>query len=219
MPQDPAQGTPPPSGTPGVPPGTFELYVIILGVFLGIVLGPAVLGRFSPDSYDKFIVQRAGQPQSLAEFEDETLKQQTLLQATQATPVAVSEYLASRQAQRARIMNDDQTEQIRAQLRGLSRSVALIMTILVIMVLESVIDPVWRLARARLQAARYLLISFWLALTLAQPVFLVGFPLAFFFAMILLISISVLLSSWIEERARVRAVRERSVSSISDDGK
>ncbi len=192
---------------PEAAPGSFELYVIIAGIFLGILLGPAVLGRLAPEVYDKVIANRVQPKTSLADFEQQTFELQAKLESTQATPAAMGEFLTGRGIQRERIKNEDQLELIRAQLRGLSRSVALIMAILVVMVLETIIDPIWQLARARLQAARYLLMGFWVALTLAQPVFLVGFPLAFFFAMILLITVSVLLSSWLQERARVKALQ------------
>jgi hypothetical protein len=191
-----------PETTSQITPGSLELYAIIGGIMLGILLGPAILGRISPALYDRYITCRAEPKNSLADFEEQTFKLQEQIKSSQSSPAHMDEFLARRNTQRQQIMAEDQLESIRAQLTGLSRSVALVLALIAIMVIETVIDPGARLARARLQTARYLLMGFWIALTLAQPVFLAGFPLTFFMGMILLIALSVLHSAWSEKRAQ-----------------
>ncbi len=190
------------AGLPEITPGSFELYAVIGGILLGILLGPAVLGRVSPLIYNQYVACRVAPKTSLADFEEQTMKLQEEIKSSQSSPAYMNEFLAQRNAQRQRVMDQDQLESIRAQLGGLSRSVALMFALLAVMVMETVIEPSARLARMRLQSGRYLLMGFWVALTLAQPVFLAGFPLLFFGAMILLIGLSVLLSSWSEKRMR-----------------
>jgi hypothetical protein len=179
-------------------PGHFELYCIIAGVFLGILLGPAVLGRFAPSFYDKVIINRIDAGQSLAEFEADTIRMRETLMLSQGSPAAVDELMQARKQGREQLMMDDQLRHVRAQLSGLSRAVALVLAVVAIMVIESVIDPSWRLVRARLIAARYVLLGFWIALTMAQPVFLVGFPLVFFVGILFIVTMSILFSTAVQ---------------------
>ena len=49
---------PPSGGVGGGGPDHRDLYLIVVGVLLGVLLGPGVLGRFAPNVYDRIFVGR-----------------------------------------------------------------------------------------------------------------------------------------------------------------
>jgi len=80
-------------------PGPIELYILAGGLLLGILLGPAVLGRVAPAAHANLF---GGGPatQQLLDYEQETADMVDALQATGVTPDAVGEQLELRSAPR-----------------------------------------------------------------------------------------------------------------------
>lgn len=190
-----------PNPSRDVTPGTYELYVLVVGLLLGILIGPAVLGRIAPEAYDQWVTSRAGpRPVSLADFEEQTYQSVKNLKSSGVTDAAILEYQQSRASERQKVMADDRLEQVRAQMRSLSRSVALVMAVVAVMVIETAVSARWRGVRRRLMTARYVLIAFWMAFTIAQPVSLSGFPMIFFGGLVLIVGASVLLTSAVEAK-------------------
>lgn len=80
-------------------PGSIELYILAAGLLLGILLGPAVLGRVAPAAHANLF---GGGPatQQLLDYERETAAMIAALQATGVTPDAVGEQAELRSAPR-----------------------------------------------------------------------------------------------------------------------
>lgn len=78
-------------------PGPIELYILAAGLLLGVLLGPAVLGRVAPAAHASLF---GGGPatQQRVEYEQETAAMVAALQATGVTPDAVDEQLELRSA-------------------------------------------------------------------------------------------------------------------------
>lgn len=157
------------SNTPNrsVPPNHWDLYVIVVGVVLGVLLGPAVLGRISPDTYRAWFVA----PQMNVEDLQGMASQLDKLGGTGVTEVAVREKTESLQ----RELN---AKHVAFQEQAHSRPLGLILAVLLLMVVESLLDSGSPL-RGRLVMARYGLVALWLALLLAQPGQLRSVPVVF----------------------------------------
>ncbi|MEM1107746.1 MAG: hypothetical protein AAGH99_03555 [Planctomycetota bacterium] len=89
-------------------PGPTELYILAAGLLLGILLGPAVLGRIAPQAHAALF---GGGPatQQLLEYEDETAAMITALNATGVTPDAMDEQIESRSMMRDMIQEGRDT--------------------------------------------------------------------------------------------------------------
>ncbi|MEM9914928.1 MAG: hypothetical protein AAF911_08205 [Planctomycetota bacterium] len=88
------------SDTPATPhPGPTELYILAAGLLLGILLGPAALGRVAPIAHASLF---GGGPatQQLIDYDEETAAMVAALQATGVTPAAIDEQIELRSLQR-----------------------------------------------------------------------------------------------------------------------
>ncbi len=161
---DQASGAPPRLG-----PDHRDLYLLIVGIVLGILLGPAVLGRVSNGLYQKLMVAGAAQQQALDQFDSDTVTKLKNLASTGVTPVAVDELARKRKAERKPLEQALQGAQFTQE----ARNAAVLLAILALMVFEAMLDPasIRGLARWRgqLATARYALMALWLALLLADP--------------------------------------------------
>ena len=152
-------------------PNHRNLYLLILGLVGGIALGPAVLGRLSPDSYQKiFGVGRLSHAQ-LKQISNEKRDQINRLTETGVTASAVKEQLAQAQRQRSersRILQQEHLNWLGAL------TTAMILAIIIIMVLETMVSPVQPGLAPGLATTRYALTAVWFGITLAQPGLLLG---------------------------------------------
>ena len=81
------------SDTPDTPnPGPVELYILAAGLLLGILLGPAVLGRVAPTAHASLF---GGGPatQQLIDYDEETAAMVAALEATGVTAKFEEKYL------------------------------------------------------------------------------------------------------------------------------
>ncbi len=142
-------------------PHHLDLYLLLGGLIAGLLLGPMVLGRVSPATYRTWFAAGAAE-------HDQVLHQrlQRLIQ-TGVSDVAASEMFEREQQQ--------QVEQHLNWLR--SRWLAMVLTVLVVMVVETVLPP--GPACNRLSMARYVLMAVWLAVAVAQPRLIADVPLLF----------------------------------------
>lgn len=153
-----------------VPPNHRDLYVIVAGILLGVILGPAVMGRVLPEQYKQWFVVPVVEPADPGKI----AQQLAAISATGATHEAVQEKLQEleEEAYRKKTAAESQAHQIHG------RAPALILAALVMMVLESLL-PAGSALRGRLVMVRYGLIALWLALLMAQPAQLRSLPMAF----------------------------------------
>jgi hypothetical protein len=164
-------------------PGLGGLYLLIAGIILGVLLGPAVLGRLAPSIYEDAFVGGTQQRQEL--FENKTqieAQAQTLLEIG-VTDAAIPEHLL--QIKQQEIAWRVAIQQHLNTLVGWTT--ALMLAVIAVMMLESLMSPDTQAkntfevspALGRLATARYALSALWIAIMLAQPKLLTQLPIAF----------------------------------------
>jgi hypothetical protein len=142
-----------------------NLYLIIIGVIVGVLLGPAVLGRLAPDTYARLFgdVSLRFKAASFHEVTVDTLEDLHKTGVTEVRPAEVAEQRAREEAYILKPLHD------RVAVLN-SRMNALVMAVLVMIILESILaSAVWR---RRLAVVRCALMAAWLALALAHPTLL-----------------------------------------------
>jgi lipopolysaccharide export LptBFGC system permease protein LptF len=192
-----SEPTPASPRRPRIGPDHRDLYLIIFGIVAGVVAGPWVFGRLAPRQYDKLFVgtydaQRIFKADwdALADFDEQTRRQLDSPALKAATPEARQSHEQARAIERldieiAMLQSDVRLriteEHHRRAIHGYM--LALLLTVLVLMVLETFLDPHAtgrpRAIRNRLAAARYAAFGLWLALVIAAPAGLAAIPLPF----------------------------------------
>jgi hypothetical protein len=158
-------------------PSSRDLYILAVGVLLGLLLGPAVLGRLHAPTYQRLFV---GHDRALqAQLDDATatyLDNRERLKAIDVTPVEI-DALDDRHVQQVEpIVADIAAARLRhadglMQLLG-----AMVIAVLAVMVLEAVVPSA---KQAGLTTARYAILAMWAAIALAQPGLFARVPLLF----------------------------------------
>lgn len=118
---------------PDTTPGPVNLYVLAAGLLLGVLLGPAVLGRVSPTGYAALFGGAALHAQ-LAEHEQGTAAMIAALRDTGVTPAAVDEQLDVR-AGRADTIR--QTQHAVMDRRAMHYATAVAFALVVLMLVEA----------------------------------------------------------------------------------
>jgi hypothetical protein len=160
-----------------------DLYLIVAGVVLGIILSQAVLNRFWPEAYRRVFVGPSPSSQQLIDeflrINEEERQQRQNLAETGASAAATQEFDRGQHRRTseiwARVQQAKAAEQEHAARLG-GWSLALILAVLAVMVIETVLDPRALRPRARLATARYALMALWIALLIAQPKVLFTIP-------------------------------------------
>lgn len=166
--------TRPPLRFAALMPNHRDLYVLAAGLLLGLLLGPAVLGRVSPETYNHYFADYQVAADKLAMHDahvNEILKK---LVAADVTSVAMDELVQTRSAEREPL----EAAVERARLSQ-GRLLAAMLAVLVFMIFETLPEATAILLRSRLAAARYALMALTLALLLAQPQLLKGMSMLF----------------------------------------
>ena len=155
-------------------PNHRDLYVLAIGLVLGILLGPAVLGKYAPATYEHYFGDVADAKVQWAKYD---LSQEQVLQRlaeAQATSVALDEFKAAHAPQRLPLI-----EHYHQARHNQGRLIATLLGVVIIMVLETLPDPRAIRTRSHLATARYALMAVTLALVLAQPQLLVGISVVY----------------------------------------
>ncbi len=142
-------------------PGPTELYILAAGLLLGILLGPAVLGRLAPTAHATLF---GGGPatQQLLDYEKETAAMIATLEATGVTPDAIGEQLE------LRALQGDMIKQGRDSLMDV-RAFGYILLVLLALTLWLVAQAVSTKTRALWTIITYSLVAMALAVILARP--------------------------------------------------
>lgn len=148
-----------------------ELYLVVAGLLLGLLLGPAVLGRLAPQRYAAMFPSVEAARAELDAFDRNVADLTRQLSAVGATEVAAQELQARMAPQREPLV----TSVIRAR-QAQGRLPAVTLALAAVMVIEAAGGLA--LAR-RLAPARFALIALWIALLLAQPEALRDVPMPF----------------------------------------
>lgn len=175
------------SNSPNVSP--IGLYILTIGLGLGILLGPFVLGRFSPELYEKmFPAGQAAEALAIAEEEAEQkiIRAKTFQEESDVTPDYINIIIDDINAELADLR--EALHSARANIQA-PRRTALLLAILVIMGLESALTAPGSAARRRLTIARYALAAVLLGLLLAVPWPLNAMSMVFF-GLLLLIALA-----------------------------
>lgn len=160
-----------------------DVYLLALGLLMGVLLGPAVLGRVSATSYERMFLGGHELTVAIEKFEKEVPGRIASLAGTGVTGVAVEELQGRMQEERLQLEGRRTLARHEHALWLAGRTNALLLAVAALMVLEGVLDPaagaMWRRLRQRAASARYALLAIWLALLLAQPEILRQTPPAF----------------------------------------
>lgn len=154
-----------------------HLIIIVIGLIVGLVLGPAVLGRVAPSAYQTLLGGMELQ-RELRAFPAETARRVETLEATGVTPDAVTELMAQRELQERALAAQLAAARDR---RITTITGALVLALLIVVVVESLLgpDPAARRASVspmlgRLVTVRYALLAAWIAAALVRPRVLAG---------------------------------------------
>jgi len=157
-------------------PSRRDLYILIAGLVLGVLLGPAVMGRVTPRLYDRMF-ERGAFDRALADHDAATDRMRADLLAVGVSAAGVGEAISERRAERRQIVAQARWRQAE---RIIGLTSGLVLAVLVVMVIEAAVardpddpgasdPPPWA---ARLPTVRYGLVALWLMLVLAQPLML-----------------------------------------------
>lgn len=168
-------------------PDTGGLYLLIAGIVLGVLLGPAVLGRAAPGVYLDVFVGGGEYLRQLNEENEKTQRQIEALENIDVTGEAIPEQVLGREQEL--VVLKAQLDQAQRQRIGelTGWTTALMLAVIAVMMVESLVGPELKAGVAakvppavgRLITARYALAALWIAVVLARPQLLTQVPILF----------------------------------------
>lgn len=173
----PADSSQPPSPPTGGPDHR-DLYLIVIGIVAGILLGPYVLGSWKPGLYREVFIGGVEESKHVEE-QDAVIQRMLRGGMAGASDVAMEEKLADLNKAKVPLLAQYQNALRTRADRLANFGVALVLAALAIMVIETLIDPTRPDLRSRLSTARYAILAAWLAMLFARPGLLRTLPLAF----------------------------------------
>jgi len=162
-----------------------NLYILVAGVFLGMLAGPGVFGRIAPDAYQQWFPDWRHAQARLLAFERE---QGGIMQRLADTGVSETALLEYDQVETAADRRELLDELARGRAR-LGMLHALVAAVVAIVVLEALTQP-GAAIHQKLATGRYAILAGWIALVLAQPHILAEVPMAFTGMLVLFVLIA-----------------------------
>jgi hypothetical protein len=168
-------------------PDAGGLYLLVAGIVLGVLLGPAVMGRVLPGVYQDVFVGGADIARQLNEQQTQNDEQLKRLTDTGVTEAAIDEQ-GLMLGQQVAVLRAQLDEAQRARLDALRGwTSALVLAVIAVMMIEALVSPDVKAGAAarvsptlgRLVTARYALVALWIAVVLAQPRLLTQLPIVF----------------------------------------
>jgi len=184
------QPTPPPSSEHPAPTGcrgsAAPIYILVVGIVVGLALSPYVLGRFAPERYEQLFP--AGDTVAKLEALDADYSDRIArLEHTGVSAVEVERVGREYQMEHEELIQ--QVEKQRAA-RQAPRRTAILIALLVVFFIETLFEAPAHPVVRRLTIVRCALASVWIALLLACPEPLRQLPLIFT-AILLLVALAV----------------------------
>ena len=166
-------------------PTVGHLYLLVAGILLGILLGPAVLGRAAPATYNAWFLGGGEDAATLRREEAAVEAQLNVLRGVAGVTEVAEQALVQREAQRIaplKLRVPTAEEARERAVRGWLG--ALVAAVVLICMAEALVSPdvrgggSVRLPRALggLITARYALLALWIAIGLARPDLLLDLP-------------------------------------------
>ncbi len=165
-------------------PDQRDLYVLVAGLLLGLVLSSSVLGRVMPERYEALFLGAVQERETLDAYVAETEAEAESRISEGVTEDDLLAYIASRDLA-FRQLELELLMAGRDHARSLERLMtSLILVVLALMVAEAMLSPIPRSEGpsevkpvfGRLKAARYVVLAGWLALAVSHPgLLLAGF--------------------------------------------
>ncbi|MCX5662533.1 MAG: hypothetical protein NTW19_22860 [Planctomycetota bacterium] len=168
--ENPPESSPPSPAAGG--PDYRDLYILIAGLCLGLLLCPGILGRLAPETYERWFVGGSRQRQALALVEKEAEEGRQALAQVGASPMALTEFEQKERPKLALMQAEFQQAQADHLTRLNGMLASLTLALAAVMVLESLVDPSAQHVRSRLTSGRYVVLGLWAALALARPALL-----------------------------------------------
>lgn len=166
-----------------------DLYLLVVGVLLGVLLSPAVLGRLSPQTHE-YMFRGGGQVTARVQAKMTELNAELArLEASGVSDVALREHEDQARVEILPLQLRQAVEWVERDRTLTGWMTALIVATLIIMVIESLVTPrpvtadapraVVPAAVGRLITVRYAMLALWIALALARPTSLSSLPVVF----------------------------------------
>ena len=184
-----------PATTP-VPPSSIgpnhrDLWLLVVGLLLGILAGPAVFGRWAPDQYEHFFANdlKAQRIEAMADLREisklnavQSNRQEVAraLAETGVTPEAIDEAADAVNADIAKlqqpIIDDLRQRQVNLE-AGASANLGRLLTLVLLLLGAALLETLWApeaiTIRRRLITVRFALLALLLAYVAAQPAWLI----------------------------------------------
>ena len=164
----------PPTG-----PGYRELYLLVVGVIVGVLLGPGVFGHFNPAAYDEWFIGSGKTEPLIREAQEKYEADIKSMTEAKITPVAIEEIRIEFERRMAVLKAQRQAKRDQAALALGGRANALLFAMVAMMILETLASADQAQLRSRLAIARYSLMAVWIALVMAQPGLILHTSVAF----------------------------------------
>ncbi|MCC6681618.1 MAG: hypothetical protein IT445_12015 [Phycisphaeraceae bacterium] len=144
------------------------------GLLLGVLLGPAVIGRLAPDLYNAMFSAGEDPQVMLDDFDQQTERQMSNLKDAPDAELAVTQLLIDRQEMRIQLLAGIEAMHDQQAMRLIW---ALLAAMALVLVLEAMLSPqndesgrsVVRPVYRRLISVRYALLALIVAVTLSRP--------------------------------------------------
>jgi hypothetical protein len=165
-------------------PGLRDVYVLAAGLLIGVLLGPAGLGRVSPGAYAELFAAGAVREAVVTQANDTALHL-AAMRSTGVSGDAVDEHAAQREAE-AVVLRGALASAMDRRALGLILGVG--GALFAVMLVEALVGPVGRGGServrvpgvlARLVTLRYALLAVGLAVLVARPTLVLGLPWGF----------------------------------------
>jgi len=180
------------------PPDYRSVFLLCIGIVMGLAVGPGGLGGLAPSFYQRYFVG-AAQAQAELETYDELIRERRArLVSTGVTEVALERFDHEEQNNPRRALLDARVQIARRDHadRFVGWTTTIVIIIAVMMAGEALAKGVG--IQRKLATARYALLAVWLAIVLTVPSLLHGVQVVFGG---LLIAVA-LLAAWVPLRAR-----------------
>lgn len=156
-----------------------SLFLLVIGLATGLVLGPCCLGWFAPSFYQRHFVGAVEIQAELETYDEQIRERRARLVGTGATDVALEQFEREEQNAPRRALLEARVQLARREHadRFVGWAATIVIAMAVMMAGEAVTQRVGM--QKNLATARYALLAVWLTIVLAVPSLLHGVQIVF----------------------------------------